>query len=187
LSPLFKPGGTCIWQTRATYIVLIWNTLATWNGSGKWDTSICHVIVCIPLLSLHHSLTTLFKLQHSQANCKGDAVFFFVQVNCRLTANLQSQGARSKRSTFRQAFACNLRGKNIAPAPCLCLAIWSIFARRQTVRLDVLLNLHVHQIPTWPLHVLYYNTWTKLWLFNKIYHCRPRHLYSGTLYHLKDF
>jgi hypothetical protein len=35
--------------------------------------------------------------------------------------------------TLLQAFACGLRGKNTARAPCLCLAIWPIFARRQHV------------------------------------------------------
>jgi hypothetical protein len=35
--------------------------------------------------------------------------------------------------TLLRAFACGLRGKNTARAPCVCLAILPIFARRQHV------------------------------------------------------
>jgi hypothetical protein len=35
--------------------------------------------------------------------------------------------------TLLRAFACGLQGKNTARAPCVCLAIWPIFARRQHV------------------------------------------------------
>jgi hypothetical protein len=38
--------------------------------------------------------------------------------------------------TLLRAYACGLRGKNTARAPCVCLAIWQISARRQHVDLQ---------------------------------------------------
>jgi hypothetical protein len=80
-------------------------------------------------------LPLILNLRHAQGDRKGHALSSYKSLADWLQMYNRRVQAENycHAKTLLRAFACGLRGKNTAGAPCVCLAIWSIVAHRQHI------------------------------------------------------